>query len=89
MEGSLTRDQKCPASRHDSSRHVPRACGGVAQPAACADAARGGPQVRLLEAFILSVTLISALLTGTCMLHMLCTPTRFEAPKGERSHGDT
>ncbi|KAK9826771.1 hypothetical protein WJX81_007782 [Elliptochloris bilobata] len=46
-------------------------------------------QVRLLEAFILSVTLISALLTGTCMLHMLCTPTRFEAPKGERAHGDS
>lgn len=44
-------------------------------------------QVRLLEAFILSVTLISALLSGTCMLHMLCTPTRFEAPKGERAHG--
>ncbi len=48
-----------------------------------------GLHLKLLEAFILSVTLISALLTGTCMLHMLCTPTRFKVPKGERSHGDT
>ena len=65
---------------------VPEACsrsGAAWRRAACA------PQVRLLEALILSITLISALLSGTCMLHALCTPTRFEAPKGERAHGDS
>lgn len=57
--------------------------------ALCSRKLRRGLQVRLLEAFILPVKLMSALLTGMCMLHKLCTPTRVEAPKAERSHGDT
>jgi hypothetical protein len=38
-------------------------------------------QVKLLEAVILAITLIIAVITGTCMMHGLGTPTRFETPK--------
>lgn len=38
-------------------------------------------QVKLLEAVILAINLIVAVLVGTCMLHNLGTPTRFEMPK--------
>lgn len=38
-------------------------------------------QVKLLEAVILTITLISALMTGSWMLNNLGTPTRFETPK--------
>ena len=38
-------------------------------------------QVKLLEAFILAVTVICALGSGTLMLHALNAPTRFETPK--------
>ena len=38
-------------------------------------------QVKLLEAIILAINLIVAVLVGTCMLNNLGTPTRFEMPK--------
>lgn len=38
-------------------------------------------QVKLLEAVILAITLITALMTGSWMLNNLGTPTRFETPK--------
>ena len=38
-------------------------------------------QVKLLEALILAINLIVAVLVGTCMLNNLGTPTRFEMPK--------
>ncbi len=38
-------------------------------------------QVKLLEAVILAITLIIAVLVGTMMMHTLGTPTRFETPK--------
>lgn len=43
--------------------------------------ARCESQVKLLEAVILAINLIVAVLVGTCMLHNLGTPTRFEMPK--------
>ena len=42
-------------------------------------------QVKLLEAVILAITLITALITGSCMLNNLGTPTRFETPKDSLS----
>ena len=42
-------------------------------------------QVRVIEVFILFVTLITALLSGVCMLNVLGTPTKFETAKDVRS----
>jgi len=75
--------RRCCVAREQGHLEAYLRLGAAWRRAACA------AQVRLLEALILSVTLISALLSGTCMLHALCTPTRFEAPKGERAHGDS
>lgn len=43
-------------------------------------------QVLALQALILGLTLLSALLSGFCLMHALDTPTRFEAPKDARGH---
>ena len=45
-------------------------------------------QVRVIEVFILFVTLITALLSGVCMLNVLGTPTKFETAKDARSSHD-
>ena len=42
-------------------------------------------QVRLFETLILIVLLLTALAVGLCMLHILDTPSRFEAEKKENT----
>lgn len=41
-------------------------------------------QVRVIEVFILFVTILTALLSGICMLNVLGTPTKFETAKDAR-----
>lgn len=45
-------------------------------------------QVYVLEAIILAVIIISAVSTGVCMMNILNTPSRFEAPKEASRHAD-
>jgi len=41
-------------------------------------------QVRVIEVFILFVTLLTALLSGICMMNVLGTPSKFETTKEAR-----
>lgn len=41
-------------------------------------------QVRVIEVFILFVTLLTALLSGICMMNVLGVPSRFETMKDAR-----
>lgn len=41
-------------------------------------------QVRVIEVFILFVTLLTALLSGICMMNVLGTPSKFETMKDAR-----
>lgn len=45
-------------------------------------------QVRVIEVFILFVTLATALLSGICMMNVLGTPTKFETAKDTRQSHD-
>ena len=46
-------------------------------------------QVRVIEVFILFVTLLTALLSGVCMMNVLGTPSKFETVKEARHPGDS
>ncbi|KAK9909632.1 hypothetical protein WJX75_005318 [Coccomyxa subellipsoidea] len=70
-----------PASRHLLSQE--RLYKSAAKTYTCD--AKCETQVKLLEAVILAFTLICALITGSCMLNNLGTPTRFETPKDSLS----
>ena len=43
-------------------------------------------QVKYLEAFILAVIFIFAMVIGLCCMHAIDTPTKFASPKEQRTH---
>ena len=45
-------------------------------------------QVRVIEVVILFITILTALLSGICMLNVLGTPTKFETAKDARQSHD-